>query len=191
VGELRFFRFDDIPDDISPPQQKVIRKYLDVSVNRYTAVSIVPYERKYRDDMLFCFLAAKDAIGRYSPTPEWSKPVLKDDLLDIKGAYLEHGDVFYLAVDERDRVVGMIGTQTTSPTELWLKRLFIKPDVKGKGIGSKLLFAVEAYAADKGITEIHTRFAYWYREAAVFYPAKGFVEIERNNYIIHMIKLRG
>ena len=151
-------------------------------------ISIVLYERKYRDDMLFCFLAAKDAIGGYAPDRQWSKPALKDDLLNIDDIYFGRGDVFYLAVDERDRVVGMVGTHTTSPAVLWLKRLFIKPELKNMGIGSKLLSAVEEYAAVKGINEIHTRFAYWYREAAVFYPAKGFLEIERNAHIIHMMK---
>ena len=151
-------------------------------------ISIMPYERKYHDDMLFCFLSAKDAIGSYAPDPKWSKPALRDDLFDIENKYIARGDVFYLAIDERDRVVGMIGTQTTSSAELWLKRLFIKPELKGKGIGSKLLSAVEDYAAGKGITEIHTRFAYWYREAAVFYPVKGFLEVERSDHLIHMMK---
>ena len=151
-------------------------------------ISIVPYERKYHDDMLFCFLAAKDAVGGYAPDPQWSKPALRDDLLDIENNYVGRGDVFYLAIDERDRVIGMIGTQTTSSTELWLKRLFIKPELKSKGIGGKLLSAVEEYAAGKGIIEIYTRFAFWYREAAAFYPAKGFLEVERNDHIIHMMK---
>jgi len=150
-------------------------------------ISIVPYERKYRDDMLFCFLSAKDAMGNYAPD-KWSKPTLKDDLLDIEGTYFERGDIFYLAVNERDRVVGMIGTQTVSLTELWLKRLFIKPTLKGKGIGSKLLVAVEEYAAAKGVTTIHTRFAYWYREASAFYPAKGFVEADSDDYLRIMSK---
>ena len=153
-----------------------------------TKIVIVPYERKFHDDMLFCFLAAKDATGSYAPDTQWSKPTLRNDLLDIENCYFERGDVFYLAIDERDRVVGMVGTQTTSLTKLWLKRLFIKPELKGKGIGSKLLSSVEYYATGKGITEIHTRYAYWYREAAVFYPAKGFLEVERSNHLIHMMK---
>jgi len=78
-----------------------------------------------------------------------------------------------------------------SPTELWLKRLFIKPEMKGKGVGSKLLSTVEDYAAGKGISQIHTCFAYWYREAAGFYPAKGFIEVERNEHLVHMMKRIG
>lgn len=150
-------------------------------------VKIIQYEQKYHDDMLFCYLAAKDAIGEYAPD-KWRKPSLKDDLLDISTNYIEKGDIFCLAIDDRDRVVGMIGTNSISPTELLLKRLFVKPEYKGKGIGSDLLSFIEKYAVSKGITTIHTRFAYWYREAAVFYPAKGFIEIERTEHLIHMAK---
>jgi len=189
VNELRFFHPNEIPSNISHPQRKVLEKYLEVFANKEKIeIKIVPYEQKYHDDMLFCFLAAKDAIGSYAPDQQWSKPTLKDDMLDIKKNYFERGDVFYLAIDEHDRVVGMIGTQIVSSTELWLKRLFIKPELKGKGIGSKLLAAIEEYAVGKSITKIHTRFANWYREAAAFYPAKGFVEVEQADYLCHMIK---
>jgi ribosomal-protein-alanine N-acetyltransferase len=153
-----------------------------------TIASVIPYEQKYHADMLFCFLAAKDAIGAYAPDGRFRKPELKGDILDIEKYYFERGDVFYLAVDGRDRVVGMIGTQTVSPTELWLKRLFVKPELKGKGIGSKLLAAAEEYAAGKGILTIHTRFANWYHEASAFYPSKGFTEVEPEDYLRHMVK---
>ncbi len=147
-----------------------------------------PMSKKYLSDMLFCFLSAKDEIGAYAPDDRFSKPELKDDLLDIEKNYLERGDAFYLAIDCQDRVVGMIGTNTVLQTELWLKRLFIKPESKGKGIGSKLLKAAEEYAVSRGIATIHTRFANWYREAAAFYPAKGFVEVDTTDYLRHMVK---
>jgi len=152
-----------------------------------TEVSIVPYEPKYRGDMLFCYLAAKDAIGKYTPG-QWSGPSLKEDLLDIEANYLGRGEVFYLALDERGRVAGMVGTQTTSPADLWLKRLFVKPELKGRGIGGKLLKTIEEYAIGKGVTALHTSFAEWYREAAFFYPTKGFAEAEPDGHMRHMVK---
>jgi len=152
-------------------------------------VKIIPYESKYRDDMLFCYLSAKDVLGRYAPEDKYRKPVLKEDLLDIEKNYLKRGDIFYLAIDERDRVVGMIGTQIISESELWLKRLFIKPEQKSKGVGSKLLAKVEEFAAKQGITIIHTRFANWYYEAAAFYRAKDFVKAQSpEDYLCYMIK---
>ncbi|MDR1538309.1 MAG: GNAT family N-acetyltransferase [Clostridiales bacterium] len=65
--------------------------------------------------------------------------------------------MFYLGIDGRDRIVGMVGTRSVSPTDLWLKRIFVKPEVKAKGIiGTILLATVEKYAASTSVTSIHT-----------------------------------
>ncbi|MCL2060164.1 MAG: GNAT family N-acetyltransferase [Oscillospiraceae bacterium] len=180
-------------------------------------VTIVTYNAKYRGDMLFCYLAAKDAMCAYAPD-QWAKPDIKEDLLYIERDYLERGGAFYLAVDGRDRVVGMVGVLAAAeamavaaasepvavaaatasayasaadaaPTDMWLKRLFIKPEHKGKGIGGRLLAEAERFAVAGGAKTLHTRFAHWYREAAVFYPAKGFVDAAPlDSYTRHMVK---
>lgn len=62
----------------------------------YTDYTIIPYREKYRDDMIFMVLEAKDALGRI--------PKLNEDLLDVKKHYLDTGDMFWLAIDEHDRV---------------------------------------------------------------------------------------
>ena len=62
---------------------------------------IKPYEEKYRDDLIFMVLQAKDALGRV--------PRLNEDLLDIKANYFNRGDGFWIAVDENDRVIGCGG----------------------------------------------------------------------------------
>ena len=58
---------------------------------------IIPYEEKYRDDLIFMVLQAIDALGR--------KPSINEDLLDIKANYFDRGDRFWIAVNEDDRVV--------------------------------------------------------------------------------------
>jgi GNAT superfamily N-acetyltransferase len=176
-----------------------MRKELKIKSNMPTQsakphFTIIPYAEKYRDDMLFCFLSAKDAVGKYAPDGIDPKPHLRDDMLDIQSNYFERGNAFYLAIDDNDRVVGMLGTKMTAATELKLKRLFIKPELKGCGIGSKLLTKVEEYALGKGVTTLHTDFAYWYREAARFYTAKGFTTADPlldKEYCVHMVKKIG
>ena len=64
-------------------------------------MKIIPYEDKYRDDMIFMVLSAKDALGR--------KPTINEDLLDLKKNYLDKGDMFWIALDDSDRVIGCIG----------------------------------------------------------------------------------
>ena len=46
--------------------------------------------------MIFMILEAKNALGRV--------PGLNEDLLNIKKNYLDVGDMFWLAIDEQDRV---------------------------------------------------------------------------------------
>ncbi|MDD3972167.1 MAG: GNAT family N-acetyltransferase [Clostridia bacterium] len=142
---------------------------------------IISFEQKYRDDAIFCLLSAKDSLGRL--------PSLNEDLLDIQKNYFDKGDMFWVAIDDNNRVIGMIGTNTTSKTDMWLKRLFIKPTLKRQGLGSALLKTAEEYARAKGIVTIHTRFSDDFGEASKFYPAKGFIESERSNGLRHLIKI--
>lgn len=92
-------------------------------------MKIIKYEDKYRDDMIFMILEAKNALGRV--------PGLNEDLLNIKKNYLDVGDMFWLAIDEQDRVSGSIGYNSIRDTdEVWLHRLFVKYNLKRQGIGS-------------------------------------------------------
>ena len=59
------------------------------------------YEDRYRDDMIFMVLQAKDALGRI--------PSINEDLLDIKKNYFDRGDMFWIAADDNDRVIGCGG----------------------------------------------------------------------------------
>ena len=143
---------------------------------------IVPFQNEYRDDTILCFLLAKDAISADHP------PRINEDLFDIQKNYFDKGDMFWIALDHDDRVIGMIGTRTVSVSDMWLKRFFVKPTHQRKGLGSALLATAEEYAKIKGVVTIHTRFLEWYSEASVFYPAKGFVEVGKSNGIRHFSK---
>jgi GNAT superfamily N-acetyltransferase len=139
---------------------------------------IIKYNNKYRDDMIFMVLEAKNTLGRI--------PRLNEDLLDIDTNYFLSGDMFWLAVDENDRVIGCIGTKTTGKHEIWLKRLYVKASLKRNGIGGQLLKTVEAYASSKNITDVYTRFSKDYVEAQNFYPKNGFTEIAPYEMVKHL-----
>ena len=83
------------------------------------------YDESYRDDLIFMVLQAKDALGR--------KPTINEDLWDIKANYLDRGDMFWIAVDENDRVIGCVGySKIVGTTEAFLHRLFVSPLKSGK-----------------------------------------------------------
>ena len=136
------------------------------------------FEEKYRDDMIFMILESKNALGRI--------PRLNEDLLDIVGNYISTGNMFWIVVDDNDRVIGSIGTKIVSQNEMWLKRLYVKSAMKRQGIGKKLYEKAEEFAIQKGIDIIYTRFSSNYIEAQKFYPSIGFVEIAPYEMVKHL-----
>lgn len=134
---------------------------------------IIPYDSKYRDDMIFMYLSAKDAIG--------SVPKLRDDLLNIENCYIAGGDMFWLAIDDNNRVIGCVGVKSEDDS-VWLRRLFIKPEHKRKGIGSALLAVAEDFAKTKGMHEIRVHLGNKdkYFESWSFYPKHGYKLYEPN-----------
>ena len=131
-------------------------------------MKIIPFEEKYRDDMIYMVLSAKNAIGRI--------PHINEELLDIKKYYFDKGHPFWIAIDEFDRVIGCIGTKSDEEGNLFLSHLFVKFDLKRHGIGSKLLDIAEDSAKSRGYKEIHTHLGKDYLESHVFYPKHGYKE---------------
>ena len=131
---------------------------------------IIPYEGRYRDDMIFMVLEAKDALGRI--------PGLNEDLLDIPGCYLHKGDMFWLAVDENDRVIGCVGYNRIEGTrEAWLHRLYVKCTQKRRGIGTALLIQAETHAKQQGIGVLRVHLGgREFFESRQFYPKHGYRE---------------
>ena len=133
---------------------------------------IKPYEEAYRDDIIFVVLQAKDALGR--------KPAINKDLLDINTNYLQCGNMFWVAVDENDRVVGCIGyTKIENSSEAFLHRLFVKASEKHKGIGTALLHTAEDELRRQGVTASLVHLGepkeQWF-ESYAFYPKHGYWE---------------
>ena len=143
----------------------------------YPNYTIIPYNEKYRDDMIFMVLEAKDALGRV--------PGLNEDLLDVQKNYIDTGDMFWLAIDEHDRVVGCIGYNSIpGTTEVKLHRLYIKAARKRQGIGTRLLHTVELHLRERGKTAAHVHLGgKEYFESRSFYPKHGYRE-----YALSMMK---
>ena len=131
-------------------------------------MKIIMFEEKYRDDMIFMVLSAKNALGRI--------PRLNEDLLNIKANYFDKGHPFWIAIDEFDRVIGCIGTRNDENGNLFLSHLYIKFDCKRNGIGRRLVELAEQSAKERGYKEVHVHLGKDYLESHIFYPKCGYVE---------------
>lgn len=138
-------------------------------------MKIIKFESEYRDDLIFMILEAKNALGRV--------PGLNEDLLDIQKNYFDKGDMFWIALDDNDRVIGSVGYNSVANSEdVVLHRLFVKYNLKHQGIGTALLETAENYL--KGIGKkcaiVHLGNKDDFYESWHFYPKHGYVEFEPN-----------
>ena len=131
-------------------------------------MKIITFEDKYRDDLIFMVLSAKNAIGRV--------PRLNEEFLNIKASYFDKGHPFWIALDEYDRVIGCIGTREDEEGNLFLSHLYVKYDLKRNGIGSKLLELAENSAKERGYKEVYVHLGKDYLESHIFYPKHGYTE---------------
>ncbi len=136
-------------------------------------MKIIKFSPEYRDDLIFMILEAKNALGRV--------PGLNEDLLDIQKNYFDKGDMFWLAVDENDRVIGSVGYSSIPGSEdAVLHRLFVKHSLKRQGIGTALLKTAEEYLISVGKKGaiVHLGNKEHFFESWQFYPKHGYVEYE-------------
>lgn len=138
-------------------------------------MQIIKFEPKYRDDLIFMILEAKNALGRM--------PGLNEDLLDIQANYFDKGDLFWIAIDDNDRVIGSVGySSIENSDEVVLHRLFVKYNMKHQGIGTVLLKTAEEHLkqAGKKAIIVHLGNKEHFFESCQFYPKNGYVEYSPN-----------
>ena len=134
-------------------------------------MKIIKFQPKYRDDLIFMILEAKDALGRV--------PGLNEDLLDIQSNYFDKGDMFWIAVNDNERVIGSVGYNSVQNTnDVVLHRLFVKANLKNQGIGTALLKTAEEYLKSIGKKKaiVHLGNKKDFHESWNFYPKHGYVE---------------
>lgn len=139
---------------------------------------IVEYQDKYKSDLIFMVLEAKNALG--------AVPRLNEDLLDVQANYFDKGDMFWLAIDENDRVIGSVGYSSVEGSdEVWLHRLFVKYNLKRKGIGGALLQMAESNIKSKGKTaiRIHLGDQKYYFESYSFYLKHNYKQYDERYMI--------
>ena len=100
--------------------------------------------------------------------------------MDIKTNYFDCGDMFWIALNEDDRVVGCIGySKTDNLSEAFLHRLYVKASEKHNGIGTALLQVAESEMKNQGISvslvHLGSPKEQWF-ESYSFYPKHGYCE---------------
>lgn len=105
--------------------------------------------------------------------PARSRPTDDDEFREPNGAFL----VAFL----HGTAVGCVGAKRHGDEPAEIKRLWVSPDVRGIGLGARLLREVEAAAARLGATSVRLDTNRALTEAIAMYRANGYVEIPDYN----------
>lgn len=76
-----------------------------------------------------------------------------DDLKDLRNpasSFDRNGGVFWVADDDRGRVCACVSVDFPEEGVAELHRLYVRPDQRGRGLGSALVRAVERHARETG-----------------------------------------
>lgn len=103
-----------------------------------------------------------------------------DDLKDLltPGSPRQNEGVLWVLDDERGRICACVSVDFPEADTAELHRLYVRPDQRGRGLGSSLVRAAERHAYEKGAT----RMAFWsdtrFADAHRLYKKLGYTQTE-------------
>ena len=107
---------------------------------------------------------------------------VRDDAESFAREYFGDGSGIWLAYDDA-KVVGCIALRPLPQFERAgeIKRMYVKPGSRGRGIAERLLAALEAYATDLGYSRLYLDSKDDLTTAIRFYQRHGYEACERYN----------
>jgi GNAT superfamily N-acetyltransferase len=133
-----------------------------------------------------------DVVGRYYNRPASSAEVDAVMSEDPSGGLVPPGGLFLLA-RVGDSPAGCVGLRLLAPDIAEIKRMFVRPEMRGLGGGSQLLGAVEHAARELGARSTRLDTRHDLIEARSLYGRHGYIEIapySDNPYADHWLEKR-
>jgi len=119
---------------------------------------------------------ARKALGTTSHPKDY-RPYVERVLPQFTAIKPPEGIILLLVSD--DRVVGMGAVRKLEEGVGEIKRMYIKPELQGRGFGREMMAKLEATARDLGYSTLRLDTA-WFLEAAVHvYRKAGFIERDK------------
>ena len=102
------------------------------------------------------------------------------DLSDVELHYLAPGGGFWVVEDGRGRIVGTCGLwlDPDAPARCELRKMYLLPDWRGRGLGGQLLETALGHARKVGRTRVELETNRAMTAAIGLYESRGFREIE-------------
>lgn len=101
------------------------------------------------------------------------------DLADIEAAYFHRGGYFGVVEDEKGMLVGTYGLYPLKEEVAEIRKMYLLPAARGKGLGACLLESLLRLAREKGYKRLELETAGVLKEAIGLYTKKGFKPVCR------------
>ncbi len=97
---------------------------------------------------------------------------------NLKPEHLEDGRGTFLIARDGDRAVGCGAIRVLDPTTAEVKRMFVEPDQRGRGVGKAVLMSLEAAAKNLGVQRLALETGVHQHAAIALYRRAGFTQVD-------------
>lgn len=97
-----------------------------------------------------------------------------EQLHHLPGSYADHGGAFWVAL-EGDQLVGTAGVFPVAPDTFELRKMYLRPQARGTGVGKRLLATAIAWSREHGGRWLVLDTVEAMKDAIAFYERHGFV----------------
>jgi putative acetyltransferase len=106
---------------------------------------------------------------------------IDSDLSNIQHEYLDTGGAFEVLIDEDKKIVGSVGLYRINPTTCEIRKMYLAANLRGQGLGRRLLGHVLSKAKELGYSRVELETASVLKEAIALYEHYGFRRFDRNH----------
>lgn len=105
----------------------------------------------------------------------WEASAADRDVLEVENFYLQTGGEFWV-VEQQEKIVGTAAYYPIKKSNqaVEIRKMYLLPSVRGKGLGKYLLQELEMAIAQKGFQEIWLETASILKEAVQLYETNGY-----------------
>jgi putative acetyltransferase len=98
-----------------------------------------------------------------------------EELRRLPSSYDDQGGAFWVCVDRGQRVLGTCGVFPVGPGTFELRKMYLSPELRGTGVGKRLLDETTAWARANGGRSLVLDTTEQMTRAIRFYESAGFV----------------
>lgn len=96
------------------------------------------------------------------------------DLTNLEEFYIKRGGIFEVFVAADERIVGTVGLYPIDDETIELRKMYLRPEVRGKGLGRETLARMVEKSRELGFRRLYLETASILKEAVGLYEKFGF-----------------